>query len=330
MAAKKRFFLFFFIFVFVEVFLLLGIGFSFIPFASSGSGDNVTVNGTLNVSESYPTILNISIDSGAETITLIPNSTKKVYCVGRVVDFNSDDSIDSAIGYLYDDSVATISSLDDNNNHYTNSSCEIITDFTNWNGYEDDEYHALVNCSFDLEYYSNPSVWHCALNVSDNVSLTDEVDGDTINVSELLAIGLPDYVNYGEVNATYVSNEVVLDVENMGNVQTDMRVSAYAQTPGDNLAMSCSLGLNKTILIDNEKYNISSSNSGALSFTEFESVYKSASSVDVLEEINLNYRQDDILSDAINPTYWRIYVPRGVAGTCSGNIVFSAVRGQLK
>jgi len=32
----------------------------------------------------------------------------------------------------------------------------------------------------------------------------------------------------------------------------------------------------------------------------------------------------NVVNDAINSTYWRIYVPLGVAGTCQGNIVFGA------
>ena len=46
----------------------------------------------------------------------------------------------------------------------------------------------------------------------------------------------------------------------------------------------------------------------------------------VIKKFSLNYRQQDGYDDAINSTYWRIYVPRGVAGTCSGNIIFGATK----
>lgn len=322
--AKNKIFLFFLTFFIIETFLIFTVTTSFIPLVS---GNNETVNGTLEVGESYPTILNVSLENGNADVTLLPATTKTVFCEARIVDFNGDNSLSNVKGVLYDSSASNLGAADDKNDHYTNSSCEIIESFTTWNGHADDEYHVLANCTFEVEYYANPSAWNCAINVTDNATLSDEMDaGDSVNILELLGISLPDSINYGTVNATYVSDEQVLNVENVGNVMTDIRVSAYAHTPGDGLAMNCSLGLEKNITLDYEKYNVSVSNGGALSLSEFESSYKNVTALEVLETINLNYRQDDVSTDAINPTYWRIYVPRGVAGTCSGNIVFGAVK----
>ena len=41
--------------------------------------------------------------------------------------------------------------------------------------------------------------------------------------------------------------------------------------------------------------------------------------LDLIEEI---VNQGGWYNEAQNRTYWRIYVPLGVAGTCQGNIVF--------
>jgi len=59
--------------------------------------------------------------------------------------------------------------------------------------------------------------------------------------------------------------------------------------------------------------------------TEFEAAYLNLTDASLVKEFALNYRQNDLANDdATSSTYWRIYAPRGVAGTCTGNIVFGA------
>ena len=90
--------------------------------------------------------------------------------------------------------------------------------------------------------------------------------------------------------------------------------------------MNCTLGSNKNISINYEKFNLTDSNPGAVSFTAFETLYANLTSSPTVKEFNLNSRQDDAVNDAQNHTHWRIYVPLGVAGTCEGNIIFGAVQ----
>ena len=47
----------------------------------------------------------------------------------------------------------------------------------------------------------------------------------------------------------------------------------------------------------------------------------------VIKRFDLSSRTDDLVDDVTNSTYWRIYVPQGVAGSCEGNIVFGATVG---
>ena len=75
-----------------------------------------------------------------------------------------------------------------------------------------------------------------------------------------------------------------------------------------------------------EKYNVTDPNPGTLDLSGFEDLYINLTSSPVVREFNLNYRQNDVNNEAINETYWRIYVPVGVAGSCQGNIVFGAVK----
>lgn len=95
---------------------------------------------------------------------------------------------------------------------------------------------------------------------------------------------------------------------------------------GDGLSMNCTLGSVGNISINYERYNLTSSIAGDLSLGDFEANYSNLTSTSVVREFNLNYRQNDAVNEAINSTYWRIYVPTGVAGSCSGNIIFGATQ----
>ena len=147
---------------------------------------------------------------------------------------------------------------------------------------------------------------------------------DNISISQLLSIGLPDTINYGEVNATYVSNENESNITNLGNTAVNISLEGYGYTQGDGNAMNCTLGSNKNISIYWEKYNLTNSNPGAMTLGGLEANYTNLTTSPVVKEIGLPVRQNDFENDAINSTYWRIYVPLGVAGTCSGNIIFGA------
>ena len=73
-----------------------------------------------------------------------------------------------------------------------------------------------------------------------------------------------------------------------------------------------------------EKYNLTESNPTITGLTNFETFYLNLTNVTTVKNISLDFRQQESYDDAVWPTYWRIYVPRGVAGSCSGNIVFGA------
>lgn len=314
-----------FLFVLAEISILFLLFSYMSPFASGGIGENVTVSTYLNVGETAPVITNISVDEGADSVTLIANDTEEVVCTGVVMDWNNDTDVTNASAEFFDNTASSYGDTDDNNYHYTNDSCEIIYDFGSWNGIEDDNYTALINCTFDVWYYSNAEDWNCTMESRDSTDLTDR-NSDNITISQLLAVGLPEAINYGTVNATYVSDENITNVTNFGNVELNLSLSGYAREEGDGYAMNCSLGFNKNISIDYEKYNLTSSVAGPLSLSEFDNSYINLSSSPVVNEFNLNYRHNDTVNKAKNETYWRMYVPEGVGGTCQGNIVFGATR----
>lgn len=315
------------------VLLLLEITFAIVLFSFFGSfvtggvGGNVTVVTQLQVGNVFPEVLNVSIDDDSSSVTLIANSTKLVSCVSLLRDYNNESDFRDVTAEFFGETSSFYGDSDDNNYHYINTSCNLDLDFGSWNGVSDDDYLALANCSFFLQYYSNPETWNCTVFVNDSYGWND-TNSDEVTVDSLLALGLPEFINYGIVNSTYVSNENITNVTNYGNVEINLSLSGYAVTEGDGFAMNCTLGNIQNISIDYEKYNLTSSTSGDLTLTQFEGLYVNLTSSPVVKEFNLISRTDDLINDAFDSTYWRIYVPKGVAGTCTGNIVFGAVQAE--
>ncbi len=310
--------------IFLEVSLLLAL-FTFVPnqvIAGIGT-PNATVITNLTIGNVWPEIINVSVDDDAASIALTAGGTVSVTCIAIVRDYNGDSDIASVNATFYDSVTSSSGATDDNNDHYTNSSCEINTSTGNYNGYADDAYHSLANCTFQVEYYANPQDWVCNVTAADNASWIGQ-NSDDITVSELLALNLPNTINYGTVNATYVSDENITNITNYGNVQINLSLEGYGVTQGDGIAMNCTLGNVGNISIDYEKYNLTTSNPGVLSLTEFEANYTNITTAPVVKQFDLSYRTNDTVDDAIKQSYWRIYVPKGVAGTCAGNIIFGA------
>lgn len=311
--------------IFLEVSLLFAL-FSFLPVTQvfAGIGEpNITVPTWLEVGNNFPFVLNVSIDNDAAAVALSPNATTLVSCVAVIRDYNGDSDISTVNATFYDSVSSSHGDTDDNNLHYTNSSCNITADTGNFNGYADDEYHSLANCSFYVEYYANPEDWVCNVTVADNSSW-EGTNSDTITISQLLALGLPNIINYSTVNSTFVSDEIIANVTNLGNVQINLSLEGYARTQNDGYAMNCSLGNIENITIDYEKYDLNESTPAPMSLTVFEANYTNLTTSAVIKTFELNYRQNESFNEAVSSTYWRIYVPLGVAGTCEGNIIFGA------
>lgn len=281
----------------------------------TGAGFDLASNLTLN---SPPNITSIFVDddtlSPLDEIDLVAASTRKVYCVANVTELDGDSiqNINSSFfgsGYSFE-------TLDDNNYHYINSSCYINNDF----GGEND---SQINCSFSVYYYANPSVWTCQIKLEDE-HFASRNNSDNTQVNELLSIGLVNSVDFGVVDSFNVSDEIILNVTNYGNIKVNLSLSGYGGSEEDNYSMVCSGG---EIPIGFTKYNLTSSIEGELSYQMFDGNYTNLTSIPIVREFNLDYRIDDLQNDRINETYWRIYVPGNVGGNCNGAIVLGAVRG---
>jgi hypothetical protein len=284
----------------------------------TGAGFDTAPNLTLN---SPPNISFIIVDdditSPIREIDLLPATTKTITCEGILSDADGENDIRNATAVFYDANLSTYTGSDDNNEHYTNNSCYLDTNYGNEN-------QSYANCSFSVWYYANTNTWNCTLKATDNLSSQYTKTNRTF-INSLLAIDLDSPLNFGTINVTNVSDEKVANVTNYGNVRINLSLSGYARTAGDNLSMNCTSGTIKNISIGYEKYNLTDPTPGVLNLQMFESYYTNLTSSPTRKEFNLNYRQSDIANDASKLSYWRIYIPDGgIAGSCSGKIIFGA------
>ncbi|MFH1290066.1 MAG: hypothetical protein ABIH92_01520 [Nanoarchaeota archaeon] len=299
-----------------------GDGYLSISFANitvTGAGFDIMPNMTLN---SPPSVVSVKVDDSLESpvgeIDLTPAATTNVVCEGVVYEYDGENSLINVTAEFFDNAVSSYGSTDDNNDHYQNNSCDLNVSY----GDSNDVY---FNCSFQVEYYANSGSWNCTVRAEDNPS-TFGYGNNLTNINSLLALSIPSPIDFGVVNVAAVGPEEQVNVTNVGNVEINLSLSGYGATLNDGLAMNCSLGEN--ISEGYTKYNLTASNPGDLTLSQFESLYLNLTSNVLIRRFDLSYRHNDtaMYLDDTNFTYWRTYVPGGVLGDCSGNIVFGAVQ----
>ena len=112
-----------------------------------------------------------------DPIDLNIGSTRKVFCNATIGDLNNMSDIDYVNSTLYFNPVGPLAG-DDNNYHYTNSTCSIISG---------SEYSAEYSCSYNILYYANNGTWACNITAFD----TSSASGSNIIssfVNDLVAI----------------------------------------------------------------------------------------------------------------------------------------------
>jgi hypothetical protein len=293
---------------------------NFVSLTVTGAGFDIMPNLTLN---SPPVFQSIEVDDSfavpTKEIDLTPASTRDVVCEGVIYEYEGEDSLVNVSAEFYNIDESSYGGGDDNNFHYTNESCVLNL------GYGDGN-QVYFECGFNVEYYASSGAWNCTALAYDNVTASRTGTNDT-NVNTLLALSVPSPVNFGTIDASGVSLESELNVTNVGNAEVNLSLSGYGSTIGDGLAMNCSQG-GTSIPIYYEKFNLTASNPGAMTLSAMEGLYFNLTSDVNVREFNLVSRTDDLNPNTteVNSTYWRIYVPPGTAGSCSGNIVFGAVQ----
>lgn len=284
----------------------------------TGAGFDTFTDIRLN---SPPIIQQITItnqsNSHLSEIDLNANSTKTIQCHSIVLDYENETDLMNISAYFFINTSNPYAS-DDNNIHYTNTSCFLNKTYGNTN-------QTLVTCSFELQYYTNPAIWNCTFFAYDSQSIS-KPKSNTSLINTLLAITIPDTLYFGKINVTLLSNEQSLQIINSGNVRSNLSLYTYGATLNDGLAMNCSSGVIRTVKAENLKYNLSDSNPGDLTLDQSASYYENMSNLSSVRKFALPSRQNDAQNEAFNTTYWRIYLPQQLAGNCSGNLVIGATQ----
>lgn len=283
--------------------------------AVTGAGFDLAPNISMNTPASF---FNLTVEdqttSPINEIDLTPAATTSTMCSGIIEDPEGASSIQAVHAELFS-SLSSFGATDDNNDHYTNSSCLINTSYGTAN-------QAQINCTFELEYYARAGSWTCQINATDNYS-SSTLASDTTSINTLLALGVDSPMDFGEINAQEVSLEKTSNVTNYGNVEINLSLSGFGQTPFDGNAMECGA---QDIAVGYMKYNLTASNSSNLTLSESETIYENLTASPIIKEFNLNFRQNDGANEAVSSTYWRVYVPEGIGSGCTGNIVFGATQ----
>jgi len=247
-----------------------------------------------------PIVRNISI---IDSIELVAGGTKLIICNTTVEDPDGATEIDSVEGILY--KVNYEYGEDNGSNHYTNTSCQLINSGTTVANY---------SCGFNLKYYAEPGEWKCKIIVKDIYGLNDTAQQNT-SIKELFAADItPLYIDYGDLRPGYNSTvDQYLTISNKGNKEIDIAVTGYAISYGDGYAMICDRG---NITINYERYSLQSG-------LEYGSMSPLTTNLYQIDEFNLEPRTDN--SESTKNIYWKLGMPKGVKGNCSGYVKISIV-----
>ena len=275
------------------------IGVTVTGFASSGLS-----NSTANATNVAPVVSSVTVNGGSN-IDLNAGTTKTVTCTGVISDDNGYDDISSASAVFYQstgDNTASYNSADDYNNHYTDSSCTLTS------GYDTTKKN--VTCTFEVQYFANPSIWACNITATDASGATGSGVSNE-NISELVAIDVDNTIDFGAMAAGATSsNDVNETLRNYGNVKLDMGLNGTD--------MSCTM--RGSIPVENIKVDSTSN-------TAYSSMATLNTSMQYDTECDFLHKQDQNLGTYATKTYYfKLSIPTGTKGECSGTIQFTAVK----
>ncbi len=285
---------------------------------------NATVITRVYVWNTEPDLYNVVISPNP--VELTSAGTTVVNCTGYFFDYNGwRDANLTVNATFYDSSMSSAGNANDNNYHYTNSSCvSSCKEISATNG--------TCACLFTVQYYANSSNWVCNYtiigsggNASERLHLnfTDSMNTST-QINNLLSLSVPaTNLDYGNLSVTEISRSIEQNITNTGNIPFNVTVSGYGGTdptvPGiGNWSMRCDLG---NISIGNEKFSIFNDTAYA-SMTNLTGNDTQIANITFFQRTNDNNEE---LGRDRNQTFWRLQIPLSVGGYCNGTIIFKAV-----
>ena len=267
--------------------------------------DNTNTLLNITIIGNYPKINTISL----ENIDLNPGTTKTVWCNGTAWDGDGFGDLYNATGVIYS-GTSSPGAAQNNNNNYKDFDCATATFNTD----------GQFACSFDVQFFAEADNWTCQVNITDQSGLSNTSTNESV-LSELLAIGINETtINFGflAIGADSGTDDTIVVVQNLGNVDMDIDLDTYDTSPGSSNAMNCTTGF---IPVTNIRYNLTSSIDYSLKTF--------IPGIESLIDNSFNLAKQTGPAET-NPTtkniYWGAGIPgSGTAGSCSGKIFFGAV-----
>ena len=283
---------------------------------------NQTVIARVNVSNTEPTLYEVKIDSPLDAqrnIDLTANTVTAVICNGSVFDINGFLDIKNVTATLYDISVAS-NALDDNNTHYTNSTCGNCTSIPGTNNQ-----NASCLCQFPVQYYANSANWQCNMTVNDSGGLSSNRNSSFFNLNEVVGINVENPVlDYGNMSVSQTSNYIRQNITNGGNIPINVTLRGYGgdnESIGQNVTMICESGTN--ITFGNQRFYPGNN----LAFGE---MYNLTNQTRQIFNLTIPQRTNDrSFGNSSNSSFWKLQVPLGASGVCNGTIIFGAIDATL-
>ena len=312
------------IFLFISLF-----GVTFITPNVFGNITNATTKTYVNVTNTEPRIYKLEVTN---PVILTPGNVTVVWCNASVFDWNGWQDVKNGThnATLYDIGTGLYDyrTSDDNNYHYTNVTCQECTDLG-----DPDGTNASCKCAFYVWYYANDTEWQCNFTVKDsggaygNRKNLSDWNVTNTNITALIAIDVPQEIDYGELAVTENSSMKQANLTNFGNIRINVSVEGWGgdnETQGQNLSMICRRATDgrnvANISVGFERYSVNP-------FTNYPDMINLTSDPVEIGNFTLYQRINDNNPDFghdKNATYWRIYIPPGVTGFCNGTLRFIA------
>ncbi len=282
-------------------------------FTQGPNNRNVSVDTTVNITNSLPEVIFVKID-GSPNNTLVAGSFVRIVCNGTVRDWNGASTITNVSAAFYYNATDNATSLDDNNTHYTNDTCTL--------GPLSDPYIRNVSCSFPVMYYANAGTWRCNISAHDpytnfNASVLNfSISNFNItNIDGLMALNVTPLIDYGNLSVGDTSLPQQANVTNLGNQNINISVRGFTNLSylSNGAGMICDIG---NISIESQKFNLIGGGDPTL-YVNLSHTSKQVGGLTVA-------RQQNDSEQVINTTFWLLFVPPNPFGRCNGTIVFQA------
>ena len=241
----------------------------------------------------------------ADPLYLEEGIARFVTCNATVDDVGGAFDLAKVNATLYKKNASHDGAANDNNAHYTNTSCINISTVGN---------SKTFVCGFGIWYYANSGNWSCNVTVMDQSNTTAVAHINT-SVASLYAISTSSMLTFTalEPGATS-SQDSNLSIVNYGNQPINVSLRGYGSFEGDGNAMICTT-INITLL--QQRYNV-------FPGLAFDNLKVTPSSASTIQNFTLPQRTDDTsFKNDRNTTYWKLRAPSGARGSCNGTLVFS-------